>query len=367
MRKRLVVQELDSKSSIIVDGPASVNPVRGEATSLGAPLTSNAWNVLRKDQRLTLETTKSCKIDIRLAKGGKTTRIVGSTVPVGWKEASHLSMATHGVVVVLGDVDSGKSTLSTLLANYVSSQGGSVSVIDGDVGQADIGPPTTISVARVREPVYDLEKLHPETSLFIGDTSPTLVPEKVLNGLARLRDIALKNSELVILNTDGWISGEEALRYKRQLLETIQPNLVIGLDVSGELEKLLDWPNSTALTLSRSTYARTRSREERKRAREFGYQRFLRKAEPVNLSLRDLRLRRYNSYHQTRIQGNENLRGFIAGLLDEQDQLQSIARIEGLRNDVIRLWTVQVGTTPKTVELGSVILSSKYTELGYDA
>src|SRR6058998_661593 len=312
MRKRLVVQELDPESTIIVDGPASTSLARGEAFSLGAPLNSNVWNVLHRDQRLTIETNSRCSIDIRLGKGGRSERIAGSTIPVGWKEASQLSLSALGTLVILGDVDSGKSTLSTFLANQFSHQGGSVSVIDGDVGQADIGPPTTISVARLREPVFDLQNLHPETSLFIGDTSPSIVSEKVLNGLVRLRDVAIKDSDLVIVNTDGWVRGEE-----------------------------------------------------RKRAREFGYQRFLREARPVNFSLHDLKLRRYDSYHQLKIHGRENLRGLIAGLLDENELLQSVARLEGLRNDVLRLWTVLDGT-PRTVELGSVILSSKYTELGYD-
>jgi len=365
MRKRLVVQELDPESTIIVDGPASTSLARGEAFSLGAPLNSNVWNVLHRDQRLTIETNSRCSIDIRLGKGGRSERIAGSTIPVGWKEASQLSLSALGTLVILGDVDSGKSTLSTFLANQFSHQGGSVSVIDGDVGQADIGPPTTISVARLREPVFDLQNLHPETSLFIGDTSPSIVSEKVLNGLVRLRDVAIKDSDLVIVNTDGWVGGKEAFRYKKQLMESIRPNMVIGIDVAGELRTLLDWPDCTVLTVGRSAFARTRGREERKRAREFGYQRFLREARPVNFSLHDLKLRRYDSYHQLKIHGRENLRGLIAGLLDENELLQSVARLEGLRNDVLRLWTVLDGT-PRTVELGSVILSSKYTELGYD-
>ena len=339
MRKRLVVQELCSGTTIIVDGPASAKLERGEAFSLGAPLNGNVWNVLHRDQRLTIETDGRCSIDIRLGRGGRNERIEGSTIPVSWKEASHLSLSAPGALVILGDVDSGKSTLSTFLANQFSHQGGSVSVIDGDVGQADIGPPTTMSVARVREPVFGLQKLHPETSLFIGDTSPSMVSEKVLNGLVRLRDIATKDSDLVIVNTDGWVSGEEAFRYKKKLVESIRPNLVIGIDVAGEMRELLDWPDCTVLRVG--------------------------EARTVNFSLHDLKLRRYDSYHQLKIHGRENLRGLIAGLLDENELLRSVARVEGLRNDVLRLWTVSDGT-PRTVELGSVILSSKYTELGYD-
>jgi len=270
-----------------------------------------------------------------------------------------------GVVVILGDVDSGKSTLSTFLGNEFFRHGGTVSVIDGDVGQADIGPPTTISTSRLRQHVFGLQYLSPDISLFVGDTSPSVVGEKVLSGLLRLRDLAKEESELVIVNTDGWVRGEDALRYKNRLLEVIRPDLVLGIDLEVETDRLLDNHDCTVLRLARSSYARVRSRLERKRARESGYKRFLRNARRVSLSLREVKLRRFNSHYQMKIQGQENLRGVIAGLLDDQDHLQSISRVERFRNDSVVLWTVLNGA-PNTIELGSVVLSPRYNELGYD-
>jgi polynucleotide 5'-hydroxyl-kinase GRC3/NOL9 len=366
VRKGLVVQELDSDSTLLLDGPASVWLKKGVASSLGAPLNPDASTMLRPDQRLTIQTPDLCSLEIRLGKGGRQERIRGSTIPTGWREACQISSQTPGVWVVLGDVDSGKSTFSTLLANEFFRLGRDATVIDGDVGQADIGPPTTISMSAVRRHLLDLEDLSPEVSLFIGDTSPSIVPDKVLRGLVRLRDIAKKMSELVIVNTDGWVSGDDALRYKSRLLESIQPDLVIGIGLAAENDRLLDYPGCTILRLARSEYARVRSREDRKRARETGYKRFLRHAKLVRLSLREVKLRRFSSHYQLRLNGPENLRGLIAGLLDDEDRLLSISRVEGLESGALKLWTVLNGT-PRTVELGSVVLSRNYDELGYDS
>jgi len=302
---------------------------------------------------------------VRLGRRGRHERIRGSTIPAAWREASQVSLEVKGVVVILGDVDSGKSTLSVFLANEFYSHGDKVSVIDGDVGQADIGPPTTISVSNLRQQVFSLQHLRPDTALFIGDTSPSAIPEKVSGGLLRLRDLARRDSDLVVVNTDGWVKGEEAFRYKSQLLDAIRPDLILGIDLEGEAGRLLDHQKATVLELGRSPYARTRSREERRRTREAGYKRFLKDAKPVTLSLADVKLRRFDSYQQLKIHGPENLRGLIAGLLDEEDRLESISRVEGLRNDVVKLWTI-LNRTPRTIELGSVILSSRYEELSYD-
>src|SRR5215467_2253390 len=339
--------------------------VKGEASCLSAPLSPDSWNSLRKGQRMTLETSTNGFVDIRLARGGKQERVTGSTIPVGWREAAQVATTAPGVYVVLGDVDSGKSTLSAFLANESLHQGRTVSIVDGDVGQSDLGPPTTISTAKLTSEVSSLQQLKSETTLFIGDTSPATITDKVRKGLVQLRDIAKQHSELVIINTDGWIMGDEAFRYKQQLLDALQPDLVIGIDVEGELAKLLDLPSSTVLKLSRSKFARIRSREERKHTRDYGYQRFLNNASPMRIPLSDVKLRRYDSFYQMKLRERENFRGLVAGLLDEKDHLQSLARIEGLTNNVLKLWTVKKDS-PSTVELGSVVLSSKYAEMGFD-
>ncbi len=357
--------ELDARSTLLVEGPATVRLARGEAFSLGAPLKIDAWTVLPQDRRLPLETPSKCSLDLRLGREGRQEIVSGSTIPTGWREASQVAAQTLGIVVIIGDVDLGKSSLSTFLANECFRNRVGVSVIDGDVGQADIGPPTTISMSPVEAPVLSLQELKPATSLFIGDTSPSSVPEKVSAGLVRLRDSARETSDLVLIDTDGWVREEEAFRYKTQLLDAIRPDLVLGISSQDEIDHLLESRRSTVLKLEPSPYARTRSRDERKRAREAGYKRFLRNAKSVSLSLADVKIRRFNSYHQLKIHDDENLRGLIAGLLDVQDRLLAISRVESLKNGMVTVRT-PLDYSPSVVELGAVVLSPKFEEVGYD-
>src|SRR5207245_11603279 len=104
---------------------------------------------------------------------------------------------------ILGDGGAGKSALCTYLANVRIGHRVRTSIIDGDVGQADIGPPTTTSSSTVSKHILNLQELRPERSYFIGDTSPSSVPDKLVNSIARLTDELSTGSDTTILNTDG--------------------------------------------------------------------------------------------------------------------------------------------------------------------
>ena len=55
-------------------------------------------------------------------------------------------------------------------------------------------------------------------------------------------------------------------------------------------------------------------------------------------------------------------RGTITGLLDENGELLSIGRIERIGNGIVRI-TTSTEETPRTVELGAVVLSTRFDEI----
>ena len=269
------------------------------------------------------------------------------------------------MAVILGDVDAGKSTLCTYLANTCHDRRGRTSIIDGDVGQADIGPPTTISSSTVSKHIFSLQDLRPERSYFIGDTSPSSVPDKLVQSIVRLKDELSTGSEITILNTDGWVREDEAVRHKLQLLNSLRPNLVLGLSLDHELDHILEFRQCPTLQFEASSFARTRTREERKKAREEGYRRFLQNPRHIDLRLNTVKLRMFNAPKQQRIDQESTHRGSVAGLLSEKGMLLSIGRIVRIGNGVVRIATA-AEQMPRTIELGAVILSSRFEEIGYE-
>ncbi|TMI76325.1 hypothetical protein E6H11_00825, partial [Candidatus Bathyarchaeota archaeon] len=229
---------------------------------------------------------------------------------------------------------------------------GKVGVVDADVGQAGIGPPTTISSSVVRTPIIGLQKAAAEVAFFIGDTSPSFVPDKVVALATRLKKRITSSANVVLVNTDGWLAEFNAIRHKQLLLEEIQPDLVIGLSRSDDIiDHLLDRVKFASLKLPSSSFARVRSKEERKKAREAGYRRFL-------------QVRMFDRLEQTVFPENRRFRGFVAGLLNQSEELLSIGRINQVKNGKV---TVETKTNEMltVLEIGNIALSSKYDEVGY--
>ncbi len=321
---------------------------------------------VKEERRLQIDVQAQATLDVRLSRGGSSREVKGSTIPISWGEASQIVRQSQGTVAILGDVDSGKSTLSTFLANECFKDGLSVGVLDADIGQADIGPPTTVSFSRLSSHILSLQDLSPESALFVGDTSPSNVSQKLFSCINRLREAEKASTEVLLVNSDGWVRGDDAVRYKLDLLNTIRPGLILGISSEAELDPILELQRNTTLKLERSAYARTRSREERKRAREHGYQRFLQDAKRLDFRLGDVKLRRYDSYKQLKIREEENLRGVLGGLLGRDERLMSICRVEGLRNGTVTL-SSSLKASPRIIELGAIVLSPKYEEVGFEA
>src|SRR5437879_11526073 len=128
-----------------------------------------------------------------------------------------------------------------------------------DIDHADIGSPATVSGASLRDVIYSLQDLTPEACFFVGDTSPGVVPEKVSRGSIMVRS-HLPGSEVLIVNTDGWIEGSEGLSYKLQLLEKLGPDIVLGLGNDEKRDPILAAQNRTLLKRVPCVYAVSRDR-----------------------------------------------------------------------------------------------------------
>jgi len=359
-----VTFDLEQGHTLLLKGPASIRAKRGDAECLGAPINSENWTIIEETRQEPIYATDNTILEIRRGSGSSWTVVQESTVPMAWNEAAHVLERQRGVCVIIGEVDSGKSSLCTFLANKCLDETGKVGVVDTDVGQGDIGPPTTISSSVVQAPIIGLHKATPEVSFFVGDTSPSLVPDKVVTLATRLKKRITSSAEIVVVNTDGWLAEFNALRHKQMLLEEIQPDLVIALSRSDEIiDPLLDRVRFASLKLPSSLFARARSKEERKKARDAGYRRFLQGSHKLGVG-QETRVRMFDQLEQTVFLENRRFRGSVVGLLNQSEELLNIGRINRVENGKALVET-RTDETPTILEIGSVSLSSRYDEVGY--
>ena len=275
---------LSRSNTLVVSGPASIILISGRASVLGAPLTHGFRAIVRRGRTLPIYAEEDSEIEVVLGEGGEVQYIEGSTLPQDWLVAAD-SIANEGkpcVVVVIGDVDSGKTAFTTLLSNYLVSKGCKVAVVDGDVGQSDIGPPTTVGVAMLTKPVIDLFSTEPMEMEFIGNTNPYANSEQIATAIASLTQRALeKGADHVVVNTDGWVQGEEAKRYKLSIIEKTSPKYVAALGEGDSVQQIVESCSDKTICLSLSpapSVVKKRERDVRKQLREQGYRRYLKDA-----------------------------------------------------------------------------------------
>lgn len=158
--------------------------------------------------------------------------------------AAQQALTTHvvddpGVVVVLGGVDTGKTTLARNLLRSAASAGLRGAFLDTDVGQSTVGPPTTIGLRYVDAP-DDLEDPFPmDACYFVGGISPSGRFLPLVSGTAQLVAAARANADLVVVDTSGLIAGMGGQTLKFHKLELARPDRVIGLQRGEELEPVL--------------------------------------------------------------------------------------------------------------------------------
>ena len=358
-----VTLNLEQDHTLLLKGPASIRATKGDVQCFAAPIQSDDWILIEEPRQEPIYATENAVVEVRRGSGSSWTIVSGSTVPSAWSEAADIVKRQRGVCVIIGEVDSGKSSLCTFLANKCLEDERRVGVVDADVGQADIGPPTTISSSVVKTPIVGLNRIAADLSFFIGDTSPSSVPDKVVASATRLKKSIASLTDIVLVNTDGWLAEFNAVRHKTLLLDETKPDLVLGLGRSYEtIDPILERVKAASLRLPSSSFARARSKEERKKSREAGYRRFLEGSHKLTVN-QETRLRMFDHQEQTIFPANRSFRGFVAGLLGQNEELCSIGRINQVANGRVMVET-KTDETPTFLEIGNIALSSKYNEVG---
>ena len=151
-----------------------------------------------------------------------------------------------GTVVLLGGMDSGKTTFALALLAAAAERGVPAAYLDTDLGRPAVGPPTTIGLKFVREP-GDLEPTslaRADALYFVGWISAQFHLLPLIAGVAKLMHVVRSGQQgegtrLVVVDTSSLIGGVYGQILKYHKLEVTQPDHIIGFQRGEELEPLL--------------------------------------------------------------------------------------------------------------------------------
>ena len=268
--------------------------------------------------------------------------------------------------MVLGDVDTGKTTLCAYLLGRLSRRGRLVAFIDADVGQSTVGPPGTISLSWVRGAFLSFRHLAPVAARFVGDVSPSGHVAHVVSHVGDLADQARRGGAwATVLDTTGLFRGPEATELKGLKVARVKPDHVVLLQPdSVSPSGGPDWitGDERVLRVRPAPCVRPRNPVERAAYRRRCFARYLRGATKMSIGLDDALVARCQA---AELEGQ--LTGLLIGLLGENgDMLAAGVALELAGTDLV----CSAPNTPvedlARVELGSCRLDVEHVCLPSD-
>ena len=202
-----------------------------------------------------------------------------------WKRLADIIVKPNQRVLVLGASDTGKTTFCRFLVDCGCATSLKTVLVDADIGQSQIGPPTTVGMKRYVLPQKnktpqsednisetDTNK-NADALYFVGAITPQRNLLPILTGTRLMVDSALDlASEFIVIDTTGYIHDGAASMLKQQKIDLIRPNHVVCIGRPKDLERIVGcYKDQTWLTVHRllpHKLVRPKSGEARKRNRK---------------------------------------------------------------------------------------------------
>lgn len=216
-------------------------------------------------------------------------------IPEEWYKILKVLEIEKGVAIILGATDTGKSTLAKFLITHLCKQGLKVALVDSDIGQSFLGPPTTIGLSLFKsDPDWEIVLSTPKI-FFVGSTTPEGHFPIHLKGVKRMVDKATSyGSDLILVDTTGFVLGESGKELKRRKIDLVSPQFIFALQRSDEIEPILEiYKENPAIKIFRlplSEQVRTRSLEERRAYRNNKFQDYFKQASVQELTLGNIQI-----------------------------------------------------------------------------
>ncbi len=278
-------------------------------------------------------------------------------VPVTWAQIPWETLL--GVILVVGAVDTGKTTLVRYVWQRIA-HGGAVALVDADVGQSILGPPTTQTL-RLASPEQP-HRFPPRGRLarwFVGSVSPRGHMLPTVIGAFRLVERARKwGAKCILVDTTGMVHpsvGGVALKWAQ--FDLIRPHVVVAIQREDELEPLIaPWRRShrfRLIELPVSSSARPRSRESRIAWRQYRFRLYFQRAQEMVVPLS-----RVPVLGETRLST-----GRLIGFLDRGGFLVALGIIREVAETHLRVWTpLRTLERVDVIRVGSIFLDDDFRD-----
>jgi polynucleotide 5'-kinase involved in rRNA processing len=149
------------------------------------------------------------------------------------------NIAASGVTMLIGGLDTGKTTVALDAVRLALASGRRPVLVDADVGNSTIGPPACVGMKVFRSP-DDLDRIdQPDSLHFVGTITPSRLVLQHVVATAVMVERARQEGDLVIIDTTAVAAGVAGETLKYHKTELCRPDKVIALQRGEEMEPVV--------------------------------------------------------------------------------------------------------------------------------
>jgi polynucleotide 5'-hydroxyl-kinase GRC3/NOL9 len=288
--------------------------------------------------------------------------------PKEWVALLDVLKEEKGIAILLGATDAGKSTLAKFLILHLCQRGLKVALIDADIGQSFLGPPTTIGLSVFKpDPGWEVVFSPPEI-FFVGSATPEGHFPIFLKGVKRMVDKAASYGvDVILVDTTGFVLGEGGKELKRKKIDLLSPRFILALQKTDELEPILEYYRGNPLLriwrLPLSEQVKPRSMEERKAHRTNRFQEYFKHSVIHELAVEEVQVEGEvldPNGETLPLDWALRINGLLIGLKDSNDETLALGLI---RNYFDEKKVVRVSTPLREIERVRTIHLSSFRHI----
>ncbi len=254
-------------------------------------------------------------------------------VPPNWEQLRLDDLS--GTLMVVGAPDTGKSIFARYLYRRLCAYHERVAFIDGDVGQASLGPPTTMTLVVRQSDDNGFPPDGPRVRFFVGSNTPRGHMLSTLIGVHKLARRAREmGATATVLDTTGLVSREQAGGVLKQAkVDLLEPTAVFAIQRGVELEHLLVPLRRSARTLvidlPVAPAVRLRDIAARRAHRAAAFRQYFAGAEVLEVAWPRLAVIPVPAFSRGRLIALEDVQGFALalGIVVEADPARRTVRL----------------------------------------